>query len=218
MDNMKKCWNDITVADLIKIREIDSLQMATDDEKNLKVAALLAGIPYDELLMIPLDKVRGIMDNTDFLMQKPQPAKARNTYTINGKKYKLFKTPSEMTVAQYISFQQIQADGFEKRPLEMLSLFLIPEGHQYNDGYDMEEVMDDMGNMNICDALGVCCFFMRRCLKSIRHIKVLSTLMLKVERLKAPKTKKEAIRATEIQIGLIMEELEQLYGSMLYTP
>lgn len=211
-------WEDLTVADQMTIKEIGELQTVSTDEKNMMVAALLSGIPYEEFLMMPLDKVRSIMDGTEFLLHKPEPAKAKRKYVLNGRTYKLFKNPGEMTVAQYISFQQIQADGFDKRPLEMLALFLIPDGHQYNDGYDMEEVMDDMGKMSICDALGVCSFFMRRCLKLIRRIKELSTLMLKVERLKAPKKEKEAIKATEIQVGLILEELEQLYGSMLSMP
>lgn len=212
---MKLDWKDLTVEDQIKIKEIGELQTVGEEEKNMMVASLLAEIPYEEMLMMPLDKVRDIMDNTDFLFTKPEPSKARRKYELNGRKYKLFKDPGEMTVAQYITFQQIHQDGFDKRPLEMLALFLIPEGHQYNDGYDMEEVMDDMKDMKITDALGVCRFFTRRCLRLISRIKELSTLMLKIKRLKAPKKDKEKIRATEIQIRLIMEELEQLYGSML---
>lgn len=209
---MKTSWNELTVADQMRIREIGELQTVSEDEKNMMVASLLAGIPYEEFLMMPLDKVRGIMDGTEFLFEKPEPSKAKRKYELNGKTYRLFKDPSEMTVAQYISFQQIQADGFDKRPLEMLAIFLIPDGHQYNDGYDMEEAMDDMGEMKITDALGVCHFFMKRCLRLIERIKVLSTLMLKVERLKAPKAERERIKAMEIQLRLIMEGLEELYG------
>lgn len=215
---MKLDWSSLTVYDQIRIKEIGELQTVGDEEKNMMVAALLAGIPYDEFLMLPLDKVREIMDKTDFLFSKPQPSKARRRYKINGRTYKLFKDPSEMTVAQYISFQQIQADGFDKRPLEMLALMLIPEGHQYNDGYNMETVMNDMGDMKITDALGVCYFFTRRCLKLIGRIRILLKAALKMQRLKAPKTQKEMIKATEIQTNLVMEELERLYGSMLSMP
>ena len=209
---IKKNWDDLTVADQMRIREIGELQTVSEDEKNIMVAALLSGLEYEQLLQMPFENLRAIMDNTEFLFHKPEAKKAKRKYELNGHTYKLFKDPGEMTVAQYISFQQIQADGFDKRPLEMLAIFLIPDGHQYNDGYDMEEVMDDMGDMKITDALGVCSFFTRRCLRSIRRIKVLSTLMLKVERLKAPKAERERIKATEIQLQLILEGLERLYG------
>ena len=212
---MKTKWEEMTVADQIKMKEIGELQLATEDEKNLKVAAHLAGIPYDEILLMPLEKVRGIMNNTEFLLHQPKANKARRKYEINGHTYTLFKDPSEMSVAQYISFQQIYREGFDKRPLEMLSIFLIPEGHKYNDGYDMEEVMNDLLALSIPDALGVCDFFTERCLKSIERMKTYFALIMGVEKLKAPKTKREAIKAAEIQVRLILDGLKELYGSLV---
>ena len=211
---MKLSWNEMTVADYIRLREISKLQMATEDEKNLMVAALIAETPYQEILQLPLDKARELMDNTEFLLQQPVPGKTKRKYEINGKTYKLFKDPSEMTVAQYIDFQQIRLEGFDKRPAEMLSIFLIPEGHQYNDGYDKEEQLEDMLEMNIVDALGVCDFFIGRCLKSIRQMKTFCNLMMKVAKLQAPKEEKPMVEATRIQLNLVMEGLEELYGSL----
>lgn len=211
---MKKDWNEITINDQQRIKDISELQTVGDDEKNMMVAAYLSGMDYEDFLQLPLDRAKDLMDGAEFLLQKPKPNKAKRKYEINGHAYTLFRDPAEMTVAQYISFQQIQADGFANRPLEMLALFIVPEGHQYNDGYSMEDVMEDMGNMGILDALGVCDFFMKRCLRSIKRIKELSNLMLKVQRLKAPEEAKEMIRATEIQMRTIVEELERLYGSL----
>ena len=209
---MKSKWEDMTVADHIKLKEISELQLATDEEKNLKVASHLAGIPYDEFLQMPLDQVREFVLQANFLLEKPKPNKARRKYLINGTNYKLFKDASEMSVAQYISFQQIYREGFENRPLEMLSIFLIPEGHKYNDGYDMEDVMNDLLDMKILVALGVCDFFVQRCLRSIDVMKMYYTMMLKVARLRAPKQRKEAIKAAETQLGLVMDGLKELYG------
>lgn len=205
----------MTVADQIKIREISKLQVATDDEKNLMVAAVIAEIPYQEILQMPLDKARELMDKTEFLLSEPVPAKAKSKYELNGRIYRLFKDPSEMSVAQYIDFQQIHRDGFENCPAEMLAIFLVPDGHQYNDGYDKDQQIEDMLCMNILDALGVCYFFMKRCLRSIRQMKMFSGLMLKVARLRAPKEAKELVKATEIQLRLIMEESEELFGSLV---
>lgn len=210
---MKSKWEDLTIADQLRIKDISELQMVGDDEKNMMVAALLANIPYGDLLMMPLDKVREIMDNTEFLLHPPVPAKARNKYTINGRTYTLFKDPGEMTVAQFIDFQQIYREGFDKMPGELLSIFLVPKGHVYNDGYDKQEQLEDMLGLNICDALGIRDFFMKRCLKSIGRIRMFSMATIRAERLLAPKAKKEMLKALEIQMGLIMDGLKDMFGS-----
>ena len=210
---MKSKWEDLTIADQLRIKDISELQMVGDDEKNMMVAALLANIPYGDLLMMPLDKVRQLMDNTEFLLHPPVPAKARNKYTINGRTYTLFKDPGEMTVAQFIDFQQIYREGFDKMPGELLSIFLVPKGHVYNDGYDKTQQLEDMLTLNICDALGIRDFFMRRCLKSIGRMRMFSMATIRVERLLAPKAKKEMLKALEIQTGLIMDGLKELFGS-----
>lgn len=215
---MKSKWEDLTIADQLKIKDISELQMVGDDEKNMMVAALLADIPYGDLLMMPLDKVREIVDNTEFLLHPPVPAKARNKYTINGRTYTLFKDPGEMTVAQFIDFQQIYREGFDKMPGELLSIFLVPKGHVYNDGYDKTQQLEDMLNLNICDALGIRDFFMKRCLKSIGRMRMFSMATIRAERLLAPKAKKEMLKALEIQMGLIMDGLKDMYGSQQSKP
>ena len=208
-------WEDMTIADQLKIKEIGELQMVGDDEKNMMVAAHLAGIHFADMLMMPLESVRTYMDNTEFLFHPPVPAKARNKYVINGRTYTLFKDPSEMTVAQFIDFQSIYREGFENMPAEMLCIFLIPRGHQYNDGeYDKQEQMEDMLHMNLCDALGVCNFFTKRCLKSIGRMQTFSRMMLRWQRRIAPKDKKELVEAMAIQTKLILDGLVELFGSL----
>ena len=215
---MKTNWNDLTVADHLRIKDISELQVAGDDEKNMMVAALIAEIPYEKVLLMPLGKVRDLMDNTEFLLHKPVPIKARRKYTINGHTYKLFKDPSEMTVAQYFDFQAINKEGFDKMPGEMLSIFLIPEGHQYNDGYDKEQQLEDMLSMSVTEALGVVDFFTRRCLRSIERMRMFFKMMLKLERLKAPKQQKEALKALELETTLIMDALTEEFSSLVSKP
>lgn len=209
---MKSKWDDLTVADQLRIKEISELQMATEDEKNMMVAAMLAEIPYEEILRKPLGDVREIMDNTEFLLHKPQAVKARKKYVINGRTYKLFKDPSEMTVAQYFDFQAVHKEGYEKMPGEMLCIFLVPEGHEYNDGYDKDQQLDDMLSLSVTEALGIVDFFTGRCLKSIRRMAMFCKVMLKLEILKAPKQEKEALKALELQMRLIMDGLMDEYS------
>lgn len=205
----------MTVADYIRLREISKLQMATEDEKNLMVAALIAEVPYQEILQLPLDKVRELMDKTEFLLQQPVPGKTKRKYELNGRTYRLFKDPSEMSVAQYIDFAAIEKEGFDKMPGEMLAIFLVPEGHQYNDGYDKDQQIEDMMDMSITEALGVCSFFTKRLSKSINLIMTALRIRMKWMRITAKKEDREMMKALEIQMRLYLNEIEHIYGLIL---
>lgn len=208
----KKTWNDLTIEDLLKIKNINTLQMATEDEKNLKVAALVAGIPYEEIIQVPLDKVREYIDEAEFLLSPPKPIKAKNNYTVNGRKYTLLKNEMELLTSQYIDLQAIYQDGFEKRPAELLSVMMVPKGHTYNDGYDKDQVIEDMYKMHVEEALGIVDFFTQRFLKSIEWVRMFLKWRIRLARILAPKKEKEMYRAMEIQMNLTLDVLNSMSG------
>ena len=207
-------WKELTIRHLIQIQEIGELQLASDDEKNLMVAALLADIPYEQMLLMPLDDVRTYMDNAAFLLEEPKHEKTRKHYYVNGHKYKLFKDAAEMTVAQYLDFQSVWKDGFDKRPAEMLSIFLVPDGHEYNDGYDKDEVMEDMYDLPVVEGLGIADFFTKQFVRLMRAGLMYCRLRMKWLRLTAKKENREMYKALEIQLKLVIRELECTYGSL----
>lgn len=206
------CWNDLTLTDIMQIKGINTLQVATDDEKNLMVAALVGGIDYQELIKMPLDKAKEYMENTAFLLQEPKPKKARRSYIINGRKYRLLKNETEMLTAQYIDLQAVYKDGFEKRPGELLSIMMVPEGHEYNDGYDKDRVIADMYDMHVEEALGIVDFFTMRFVRLIAWTRMYYKWMMRWKRLTARKEEKELLKATEIQLNLVMDELNSMFG------
>lgn len=211
-------WDDMPLECLLKIKTIAQLQLATEEEKNLRVAALLAGVDYDSILGIPLENVRELMDNTEFLLEKPVAKKAKRKYELNGRTYTLFKDPVEMTVAQYIDFQALNKEGFDKMPAELLSIFLIPKGHSYNDGYDKDQAVSDMLSMSVTEALGVVNFFTMRCCKSIKWVEIALKVRMRIRRLLAPKEQKEMWKATEIQLKTIMEASREMFGLLVWRP
>lgn len=215
---MKTEWNDLTVKDLIKIREIDELQLATEAEKNLQVAAIIAEKEYEELLDMPLDEVTSYVAACDFLQQPPKPKKARRHYTINGRKYKLLKNEMELLTSQYVDFQAIYQDGFDKRPGELLSIMMVPDGHEYNDGYDKDQVMEDMYDMRVEEALGIVDFFMGRFVRSIAWTRMYFKWMVRWKRLTARKKDKEMWKATELELNLVMDELNSMFGWIVQKP
>lgn len=211
-NNSVSSWTSLTVRDYIKMKEIAGLQVASEAEKNLMVAALLARIDYKDFELLPLKDVEEYMDNAKFLLEKPVPDKARREYEINGRTYRLFKDPSEMSVAQYIDFAAIEKEGFDKMPAEMLAIFLVPDGHQYNDGYDKEQQIEDMMDMSVTEALGVCDFFTKRLSKSINLILTALRLRMKWMRITARKEDRKMMKALETQMRTYLKEIEDIYG------
>lgn len=211
-EERKLGWNDLTLTDLMRIKSISDLQLATEDEKNLKVASIVCKIPYEELIQMPLDKVRKYMDETEFLLHEPKPKKARNFYIINGRRYKLLKNEMEMLTSQYIDFQAIYKDGFEKRPGELLAVMMVPEGHEYNDGYDNDQVVKDMYDMKVEEALGITDFFLMRFVRSIAWTRMYYKWIMRWKRLTARKEEKEMMKATELQLNLILDEINSMFG------
>lgn len=211
-EERKLGWNDLTLTDLMQIKSISDLQLATEDEKNLKVASIVCKIPYEELIQMPLEKVREYMDQTEFLLHEPKARKVKHSYIINGRRYKLLKNEMEMLTSQYIDFQAIYKDGFEKRPGELLAVMMVPEGHEYNDGYDNDQVVADMYDMKVEEALGITDFFLMRFVRSIAWTKMYYTLIMKWKKLTATKEEKEMMKATELQLNLILDELNSMFG------
>lgn len=213
---MKLNWDDITIADLVKIREIGTLQLATEDEKNLRVAAIVNDIPYEQLIQVPLSQIRTYMDATEFLLTEPKAKKVKNSYTINGRNYKLLKNEMDLLTSQYIDFQSVQQDGFDKRPAELLSVMMVPEGHNYNDGYDKDQVIEDMYDMSVTEALGIVDFFTRRFRRLITWAKTLCKVKMRLARLTARKENREMYKALELQMNLILDEAISVYGSLVW--
>lgn len=206
---MIKTWKDMTVRDQVKIAEINKLDTDTGD-KNLRIAAYLAGLTYEQIIQLPLGELSGIMASTDFLLTKPKPVKARRTYTINGRTYNLLKHAEDMTVAQYLDFQPLIPNGFSNSPAEMLSIFLVPEGHKYNDGYDKDQVIEDMYDLGVEEALGIAAFFTKRCTRLIRSILVLLKIKLKL----TPTAKNEMVKTLKKDTEALLDKLECMFGLM----
>ena len=88
-----------------------------------------------------------------------------------------------LSTSQYIDFQQL-ADQSRDMPAEFLSVLLIPDGHRYNDGYNLEDVVKDIENyMNVEDCLALTAFFFNLLRISIRRsIRILARLEKKANK------------------------------------
>lgn len=188
-------WNDLTVKDLQEIHQINTME-----DRDLRIAALFAGITYEELLDIPLNKVSEMVERIKFLATPIPRAKVKRKYEVNGRTYKLIKETGDMTVSQFIEFQGLAADGFDKHLPELLGVML--QG-------DYDEKDEDMKDFSVVEALAIADFFTKRSEKLMRLSLTYLKASLWLARRRAKKIKdKEMREALELEIQLMQDGLQ----------
>ena len=184
---VKKGWDDIT---LKQYEDIVSIQQCDDSYDDLinKGAEILKVVYGVDGMSIAYNDFLTLTKTLDFFKHPIVPKKVRNTYTLNGNQYQLNTNFNDFTTAQYVDFQ-----NYKKRNdyVGMLSVVMIPKGHQYCDGYDNEQVMDDLCNLPITDAMGVLSFFLTCSFNSTKFLIRCSLRKLTRNKKMAKETKKE---------------------------
>ena len=213
--NIIDSWDKMPVGFLKDIHRITSDNTLSEDDKSLQAAAVLARLPYDTLLNLPLDEAQELVARTAFLYDKPEKKKIRKTYNLNGRTYIPLMSMEDMTTAQFIDFNSLINDIDERLP-EILSIFLIPKGHKYNDGYDKNTVVKDITErLMVTEALGMASFFINGCKKYAMRTLLYSEAALEVTMWKAPKELRPQAKEVMKALRRLREEIRSSYGFRL---
>lgn len=183
--------------------------------RNLAILSILTGKSHDELLDMPVPKFRALMDKASFLRRPLRPAPVRKSYALGDMTLRVVADIDKMTTAQYIDFQTL-AKASEDRIAEMLSCFLLPEGHRYNTEYDIAEVQRAIREfLPVAEAHGLLAFFFRT-----SHRSMLSTLRSSAATLRRANRKKRdpMITATTMELHLSILLLQSGDGSRMSMP
>lgn len=201
-----KSWGELPVG---MLEEMRSVNIDDEDTKTLTIAGILAGKTFKEMLNLPLEETQRLIANTAFLYTEPTKKKLSSVYILNGTKYNILKKAEKMTTAQFIDYQAIARDSFN-RVSEFLAIFFIPEGHEYNDGtYDKQQVIDDIANyLSTEEALGIADFFTSRFVKLMKRTLLL--LEAKMAVLKLGRKDKTKMMAAETE--KMIKDLRSIYG------
>ena len=125
---------------------------AEDIDKQVRIIALLDGTTPEAVLALPLKEYSAKAAATDFLRHECPPVSAPSR-VISG--------------AQYVDFQTFSKGGTAKLP-ELIAVLLVPEGHNYNDGYDVAQVVRVVRDLPLPVALGLSAFFFGQLVQSIQ--------------------------------------------------
>lgn len=211
---MNMDWNSLDLKTYREIYGIITNAFTPEEDKQFKIAALLGGITYDELLEQPLTATTEMVANTVFLYEKPKPVKIKKEYTLNGRVYVPFKDFLEVTTSQYIDYQAVIVENFEEHLIDLMTIILIPKGHTYGDGYDREQQVSDIETLSVAEALGIADFFITKYRRSLKRTLLYSKAEMWLTMKKAPKEVKEILKSQQKEMNQKIDELLIMCGSL----
>lgn len=146
-------WNDVKLYQFNKLQDL--LKIDGDEERMIEIAELLLG---ESVLDLPVAEFAKKVNELNFLKEPIPTNVPPKKVKVNGRNYYLDCLLGNITTAQYVDFTN---HAKTNDICKMLSVFLIPEGHKYNDGYDMMEVMNDINDLPITVVNDAAFFFGR---------------------------------------------------------
>lgn len=194
-------WNNVTVSQFLQLQEL--IKIEDETERMLSIVELFFG---EETLDLPVAEFNKKIKELDFLNTEVPTNHIVNCATINGHKYKVDALVGHISAAQYVDFTNYMKDNIENNITKILSVFFIPEAHKYNDGYNMQAVISDMGSLPIDIAMSESFFFSRQYKKFIKIFQ--SSSIKKIKKTDLPKqVKKNLIKVVQDSMDLALSPL-----------
>ena len=190
-----KTWKDITLRQFNKIQD---LLQEIDEYTTLNIIDVLYDV--DSANMPAMEVMNKYAHSLDFLMTTiPTNEKLKDVYIINQREYNSNINLTQMTTAQFVDYQNYAKEN----PVDIskcLSVFIIPKGHTYNDGYDLQQVQDDIKDLDMV-TINTLAFFFKKLYILLLEITLLC-LTQDTTQMNIPTQKKEEILNQLKQIDL----------------
>lgn len=193
-------YADLPVGLYMEILAVDRSDLGEFD-KQVKIISILSGMAEPDILALPIPEYKRIAAATEFLMHPCQEGRAAKSYRLGGLELIPTQDLTKITAAQYIDFQTLSKGG-EEKTVELCSVFLVPKGRRYADGYDIADVQDAIRrHLSVQDAITLAAFFLRKYAELI--VSSLTYSRRAIRRMKDPQKKAEMqAKLTEAQTML----------------
>ena len=181
-------WTELSLKKYNEIKDLYLDPDLSDEDRLLYQIRILFDV---DPLKLKTPEFRKCIDEMKFLAEKVPKVKLKSTYKLGGNVYTLKKDLRDVTVAQWLDWQNFLKDGGSDTDnyANLLSVFFFPKGEtEYGDGYDIEQVRFDINNhLSIAEAISIASFF----LTYRKKLLLLFLLYTRREILKTPLTKEE---------------------------
>ena len=196
-------WNDIKYRTLLDIREAANIE-----DENERVYAIMEAVFGEDVLDLPLKDFNEKCKELQFLQKEIPNDLHVKDIKVNGREYYFDGLLGKITTAQYIDFQNYQKNNDEQKSF---SVFIIPKGHKYNDGYDMEQVFNDILDIPVPVLFSASFFFSRQFELFIRIFRRYSIKQMK--KLGLPKEAMENLeKVVNLSTEMMLTPLESYHS------
>ena len=199
-------WDDISVGQFSLIRSAYNDPDMTEEDRCIGLISFIYNVNPLELEFSDFQRM---VRELEFMNTDVVPSEVKKEYILNGRKYTLQKAINHVSTAQYMDFHNYLKDGeADEKYADFISVFLIPEGMKYNDGYDIEDVKDDINRyMSITDALGIFSYFFHYFVRFVQIFRRFTGR--RIERMKSlTMEEKQKMKDIINQMGQIGDSLE----------
>lgn len=194
-------YDKLTIGKYKEIMDIDKTM--SDIDIMTELVSILSDKSIDEIESLPLSEFNDMVRRTSFLKDKPKPYKIMpRKVTINGKRYNVEKDAFSITAGQYIDYRSYvkTLDDIEDNLPKIMTVFLIPDGHKYGEGYNLMELADEFGrSVSVGLATSVSAFFLALSRSSIKaSLRSLASTIRKTKKGMTGTEKEKMERAMEM--------------------
>lgn len=169
---VKKNWDNITISDYKKILEITEREYDSELEKGIGILSVLCSCSEDDIYGLGINQLKSLLEDIKWIYKPYTFNKNWNAkkIVIAENRYDIVADINKFNVAQYADFQIY----WDKRDdidymAKLMTVFIIPEGHKYNEGYDIVEFASFLEeNISINVFNSVCFFFLKDLILSLR--------------------------------------------------
>lgn len=153
-------YNDLTIGKYQEIQAVLNGEIVDEYATNIQLVSILSDMTEDEVGSMGLTEYKALNQKLVFLTEMPVQKMVADKYKIGGFELDTMLAVDKMTVSQYVDYQTFVKEP-DKYLVELLSIFLIPKGKKYNEGYDIIEVQKAIrDNLSIVDAISLSAFFL----------------------------------------------------------
>ena len=207
---------ELPLSKYLKTLEIFNDKYMSDLDKNIEILAIYSDTTVDDILKLRPEAVGAYLSEMSDRISsyKPSNSKHPKNIKINDQVYNVNYNIGKLNMAQYIDFQQtiVNKNYLENLPA-LLSIFIIPKGHKYNDDYDIIELRNILeNNITLDEALSIIFFLKTRSISLIKLKLLYYKLMLKIMRWTTrDKQTKEMLRIAQNQLSMLESNLTGTY-------
>ena len=196
-------WNDISIKQYNDIKNLYLDPDLSDEDRLILQINILFGV---DALKLKTNELHKYINEMKFLGSKIPKMKIKKEYKLGSSIYILKKELKDVTVAQWLDWQNFLKDGSDTDNFpNLLSIFFFPKGEtEYGDGYDIEQVRYDINNhLSIAEAMSISSFF----LTYQKALSIRFLLYTKKQILKTPLTKEQKKKVKKEMRKLIIATL-----------